>query len=50
MKLPPLEALFTIDEETGLTGAFELDGSMIRSKMMLNLDTEVRSTLEMLTN
>lgn len=37
---PPLELLFTIDEETGLTGALELDASMIQSKTMLNLDTE----------
>ena len=28
-KLPPLEALFTVDEETGLTGAFGLDASML---------------------
>ena len=28
-KLPPLECLFTVDEETGLTGAFDLDGSML---------------------
>ena len=28
-KLPPLEALFTVDEETGLTGAFELDPCML---------------------
>lgn len=40
IKHPPLELLFTIDEETGLTGALELDASMIKSKIMLNLDTE----------
>ena len=39
-KLPPLECLFTVDEETGLTGAFELDGSMLTGRTMLNLDTE----------
>lgn len=39
-KLPPLECLFTIDEETGLTGAFQLDGSMLQGRVMLNLDTE----------
>ena len=27
--LPPLECLFTVDEETGLTGAFQLDASML---------------------
>jgi dipeptidase D len=36
----PLELLFTIDEETGLTGATHLDGSLIKSKIMLNLDSE----------
>lgn len=40
IKLPPLEALFTVDEETGLTGAFGLDGSMLRGRVLLNLDTE----------
>ncbi len=29
-KLPPLECLFTVDEETGLTGAYALDASMVR--------------------
>jgi len=28
-RLPPLECLFTVDEETGLTGAFQLDASML---------------------
>jgi dipeptidase D len=36
----PLEAIFTIEEETGLTGAFDLDGSLIESRRMLNLDSE----------
>ncbi|KAI3439136.1 hypothetical protein D9Q98_001544 [Chlorella vulgaris] len=38
--LPPLECLFTVDEETGLTGAFQLDGGMLRGRTLLNLDTE----------
>lgn len=40
--LPPLEALFTVDEETGLTGAMELDATALglTGKTMLNLDTE----------
>jgi dipeptidase D len=40
--LPPLEALFTVDEETGLTGAMELDVKALglAGKTMLNLDTE----------
>lgn len=37
---PPLELLFTVDEETGLNGALGLDTSMLKSKKMLNLDTE----------
>ena len=37
---PPLEALFTIDEETGMTGAFELKGGLLHAKYLLNLDTE----------
>lgn len=37
---PPLEALFTIDEETGMTGAFELKGGLLDAGIMLNLDTE----------
>ena len=37
---PPLEALFTIDEETGMTGAKGLQGGLLRGKILLNLDTE----------
>jgi dipeptidase D len=37
---PPLEALFTIDEETGMTGAMGLKGGLLDAKIMLNLDTE----------
>ncbi|NOZ79102.1 MAG: aminoacyl-histidine dipeptidase [Acidobacteria bacterium] len=36
----PLELLCTVDEETGLTGAMQLDGSMLSGRIMLNLDTE----------
>lgn len=36
----PLEILLTVDEETGLTGASNLDGSMINGKYLLNLDSE----------
>ncbi len=37
---PELEALFTIDEETGMTGAFELQPGFISGDILLNLDTE----------
>ncbi|AFL97017.1 aminoacyl-histidine dipeptidase [Ornithobacterium rhinotracheale] len=37
---PAIEALFTIDEETGMTGAKKLDGSNFEGKILLNLDTE----------
>ena len=36
----PLECLFTVDEETGLTGANNLDGSMLNGEMLINLDSE----------
>ena len=37
---PPIEALFTIDEETGMTGALGLKGGLLNAKILLNLDTE----------
>jgi dipeptidase D len=37
---PAIEALFTIDEETGMTGAKELDKKILSSTILLNLDTE----------
>ncbi len=37
---PPLEALFTIDEETGMTGAMGLKAGVLNAKVLLNLDTE----------
>ena len=36
----PLECLFTVDEETGLTGAFGLDAGILKSRILLNLDSE----------
>jgi dipeptidase D len=36
----PLELLFTIDEETGLTGAKRLEGRLLRGRTLLNLDSE----------
>jgi dipeptidase D len=37
---PAIEALFTIDEETGMTGALNLQGGILRGDILLNLDTE----------
>ncbi|MEY8848881.1 aminoacyl-histidine dipeptidase [Psychroserpens sp. XS_ASV72] len=37
---PAIEALFTIDEETGMTGAMGLKGGMLDGDILLNLDTE----------
>lgn len=37
---PPIEAIFTVDEEIGLLGAVALDTSDIKGKLMLNLDSE----------
>lgn len=37
---PALEALFTIDEETGLTGALALKEGLLQGQILLNLDTE----------
>ena len=36
----PIECLFTVDEETGLTGAFNLESGFMKGKMLLNLDSE----------
>lgn len=37
---PPIEAIFTIDEETGMTGAQELRQNWLKGDLLLNLDTE----------
>lgn len=37
---PAIEALFTIDEETGMTGALNLKGGILQGEILLNLDTE----------
>ncbi|HEV8537735.1 MAG TPA: aminoacyl-histidine dipeptidase [Bacteroidota bacterium] len=41
----PLEFLFTVDEETGLTGASNLSGNLLESKTLLNLDSEEEGAL-----
>ncbi len=37
---PAIDALFTIDEETGMTGALGLKGGILQGEILLNLDTE----------
>jgi dipeptidase D len=37
---PAIEALFTIDEETGMTGALNLKGGILKGEILLNMDTE----------
>jgi len=37
---PAIEALFTIDEETGMTGAMGLEAGLLKGEILLNLDTE----------
>ncbi len=37
---PPIEGLFTVDEETGLTGAFALREGFFKGKILINLDSE----------
>jgi dipeptidase D len=41
----PLEFVFTVDEETGLTGAAEFPGGLLKSKYFLNLDNEEKDTI-----
>lgn len=40
LKHGPIEALFTIDEETGMTGAFGLDAGLLKADILLNMDSE----------
>lgn len=40
VKHGPLQLLFTVDEETGLTGAMKLDARLVKGKTLLNLDSE----------
>ncbi len=43
--LPEIEALFTVDEEDGMRGALAFDTSMLRGKLLINLDHEVAGEL-----
>ncbi len=42
---PPLELLFTVDEETGLTGANALKSDFVSGRILLNIDSEEEETL-----
>ncbi len=42
---PPIEAVFTTDEEIGMVGAIALDTSPLRAKRMINLDSEDDDTV-----
>ena len=42
---PPLEAVFTVDEEIGLLGAAALDCSVLQGRRLLNLDSEAEGVL-----
>ncbi len=42
---PPLEALFTIDEETGMTGAFGLKPGILDGDILINLDSEEEGSI-----
>ncbi len=42
---PPLEVLFTTDEETGMDGAMGFDGSLLHSRILLNIDSENEGVL-----
>ena len=42
---PPIEALFTVDEETGMYGAAALDPSLLKGRTLLNLDSEDEGVL-----
>lgn len=45
LKHPPIEALFTVDEEVGLLGAAALDVSKLKGTRMINIDSEEEGIL-----
>ncbi|MDR1800873.1 MAG: aminoacyl-histidine dipeptidase [Lachnospiraceae bacterium] len=40
IKLPPIEAVFTVDEEVGMEGVASLDLSLLKGRLLINLDSE----------
>lgn len=45
LNTPPLEAIFTVDEEIGMIGAAGIDVSDIKGKMLINIDSEAEGIL-----
>ena len=45
LSIPSLECLFTVDEENGMAGAIEFDASLLKGKLLINLDHEVEGEL-----
>ncbi|MBT5231125.1 MAG: beta-Ala-His dipeptidase, partial [Methylococcales bacterium] len=45
LKHPPIEALFTINEESGMTGALGLEATTLKGNWLLNIDTEEEGEL-----
>ena len=45
LKHPPIEAVFTVDEEDGMKGAIYLDTSVLEGRRMINLDHEIEGEL-----
>lgn len=45
LKHPPIEAVFTVNEEVGMDGALGLDMSLLKGRMMLNVDSEEEGIL-----
>ena len=41
----PIEALFTVDEETGMTGAFKLTPGLLKGDILINMDSETEGEL-----
>ena len=42
---PPIEAVFTTDEEIGMIGATKLDFGLLKGKRMINIDSEEQNVL-----
>lgn len=45
LDIPPIEALFTVDEEDGMKGAISFDTTLLSGKYLINLDHEIEGEL-----